>query len=478
MFPAIGPIGLDYITCAAKKAGIAVDVVDLCLAENPDETLQSYFSSRSPQLVGISFRNVDDCFWPSAKWFVPQLAETVRLIKSMTDAPVVIGGVGFSIFAERIVEFTGADFGIRGDGEQAIVSLVNELQQSKSPRGWLAPNFEHVSGLVWRDKGKIRANPPAWPQPLFLPTVRDAIDNLTYLKRGGQCGLETKRGCNRPCIYCADPLAKGPKVRLRDPAEVADEAQSLLAQGIDMLHLCDSEFNIPRKHAYAVCQEFIRRGLGEKLRWYTYMAVLPFDAELALAMRKAGCVGIDFTGDSACPQMLKTYRQKHCKEDLATAVRLCRANGIKVMLDLLLGGPGETPQTLSETIEFIRQIDPDCAGAPLGIRVYPGTGIAGLVDSQGPAETNPNIRRNYTGAVDFFKPTFYISEFLGEHPARLVQDLIAGDKRFFGPIPETNASKSSPEATDHNYNDNAMLIAALEKGEKGAYWDILRQARC
>jgi radical SAM superfamily enzyme YgiQ (UPF0313 family) len=470
MFPAIGPIGLDYIACAAKKAGIAVDVVDLCLADNPDETLKNYFSSRSPQLVGVSFRNVDDCFWPSAKWFVPQFAETVRLIKSMTDAPVVAGGVGFSIFAEKIVEFTGADFGIRGDGEQAIVSLINELRQSK--------NFECVSGLIWRDNGKIRANRPAWPQPLSLPTVRDAIDNLAYLKLGGQCGLETKRGCNRPCIYCADPLAKGPKTRLRNPAEVADEVQSLLAQGIDMLHLCDSEFNIPRKHAYAVCGEFIRRGLGERLRWYTYMAVSPFDAELAQAMRKAGCVGIDFAGDSACPQMLKTYRQKHCKEDLASAVRLCRAHGIRVMLDLLLGGPGETPETLSETIEFIRQIDPDCAGAPLGIRVYPGTGIAGLVASQGPAETNPNIRRNYAGEVDFFKPTFYISASLGKHPARLVQDLIADDKRFFGPIPEPDAFKSSPEATDHNYNNNAILAAAIEKGKKGAYWDILRQARC
>jgi radical SAM superfamily enzyme YgiQ (UPF0313 family) len=474
MFPAIGPIGLDYIAGAAKKAGIAVDVVDLCLADDPAETLKSYFScppgtSRSPQLVGLSFRNVDDCFWPSAKWFVPELADTVRLIKSMTDAPVVIGGVGFSIFAKRIVEFTGADFGIHGDGEQAIVSLINELQQSK--------HFERVSGLVWRDKGSLRTNLPAWPKPLSLPVDRDAIDNLTYLKRGGQCGLETKRGCNRPCIYCADPLAKGPKVRLRDPAEVADEVQSLLAQGIDMLHLCDSEFNIPRKHAYAVCGEFIRRGLGERLRWYTYMAVSPFDAELAQAMRKAGCVGIDFTGDSACPQMLKTYRQQHCKEDLASAVRLCRDNGIRVMIDLLLGGPGETPKTLSETIEFIRQIDPDCAGAPLGIRIYPGTAISELVASQGPAETNSNIRRNYTGEVDFFKPTFYISESLGEHPARLVQDLIAGDKRFFGPIPEPNTASKSGPATDHNYNDNAVLAAAIEKGEKGAYWDILRRSR-
>ena len=64
MLPAIGPIGLDYIAGAARKAGIKVDVVDLCLADEPVKALQNHFASHSPQLVGLSFRNVDDCFWP------------------------------------------------------------------------------------------------------------------------------------------------------------------------------------------------------------------------------------------------------------------------------------------------------------------------------------------------------------------------------------------------------------------------------
>ena len=208
------------------------------------------------------------------------------------------------------------------------------------------------------------------------------------------------------------------------------------AQGVDMLHLCDSEFNIPYSHAYTVCEEFSRRGLGKRLRWFTYMAVTPFDAELAKAMSKAGCVGIDFTGDSASPSMLKTYRQSHRKEDLASAVQLCRDNNIKVMIDLLLGGPGETPETVAETIDFIKQINPDCAGAPLGVRIYPDTEMARIVESEGPLETNPNIRRKYDGPVDFFQPTFYISQALGLKPANLVRDLIAGDKRFFEPMPE------------------------------------------
>jgi len=191
-------------------------------------------------------------------------------------------------------------------------------------------------------------------------------------------------------------------------------------------------------------------------------------------MRKAGCVGIDFTGDSASGLMLNTYRQPHLKEDLASAVKLCRANNMKVMIDLLLGGPGETPDTVAETIEFVKQIDPDCAGASLGVRIYPGTEMADIVANEGPAETNPNIRRKYGGPVDLFKPTFYISSDLGPEPARLAKQLIAGNKRFFEPTPEIT---DSAEATDHNYNDNTELVEAIKKGARGAYWDILHQLR-
>jgi radical SAM superfamily enzyme YgiQ (UPF0313 family) len=184
--------------------------------------------------------------------------------------------------------------------------------------------------------------------------------------------------------------------------------------------------------------------------------------------------------------MLSMYRQPHRSGDLAAAVRLCRENGMKVMIDLLLGGPGETPQTAAETINFIKQISPDCAGASLGIRVYPRTGMVDVLKREGPLNRNPGFRRKYTGPIDLFLPTFYISPALGPEPARLIKDLIAGDKRFFEPMAEGSPTREnalgSPEqpdaaATDHNYNDNTELVEAIRQGARGAYWDILRQLR-
>jgi radical SAM superfamily enzyme YgiQ (UPF0313 family) len=244
MQPVIAPIGLDYVAGAARAAGIETHIVDLCLAEDPDAALRRELQSCSPALVGISVRNVDDSFWPSAQSFLPPLKELVRKVRLLTDAPIVLGGAGFSVLASRIVAWAGADYGIRGDGEAASVALYRGITGGRE--------LSDIPGLV----SSGFANPPAWnsgDSGLRIPTQRDAIDNAAYFRLGGQLGLETKRGCPAACDFCADILAKGSAARLRPPADVAAEAESLLRQGVDVLHLCDGEFNVPHTHARAVC---------------------------------------------------------------------------------------------------------------------------------------------------------------------------------------------------------------------------------
>jgi len=467
MLPPIAPIGLDYIYHAAQQASLPVEILDLCLADHPAPTIAAWFQSRQPRLIGLTLRNVDDCFWPSGKSFLPDLAETIAAVRRHSDAPIVLGGVGFSIFPREIMEYLPVEFGIHGDGEQSLVELYKQLTGARQ--------YDKVPGLLWRQGGQLFRNPPAWPDKLAIPVRRDGLDNPAYFRRGGQLGLETKRGCPRGCLYCADPLAKGHFSRLRPPADVADEVENLLAQQIDVLHLCDAEFNIPRHHALEVCHELIRRSLGRRVRWYAYLAVVPFDDELAAAMQQAGCVGINFTVDSASPAMLQLYRQPHRPPDIEQAVLLCRRHGITVMIDLLLGGPGETRDTLAETIRFMKQIGPDCVGAGLGVRLYPGTQITDKIAKSLDWHTSPALRRHYDGPINLLQPTFYISELLGDHPAEYIRELIAGDPRFFPPMPETPAPAAS--GSDHNYSDNLALVRAIEQGRRGAYWDILRTLR-
>ncbi|MDZ7617647.1 MAG: hypothetical protein U1E05_11620, partial [Patescibacteria group bacterium] len=137
----------------------------------------------------------------------------------------------------------------------------------------------------------------------------------------------------------------------------------------------------------------------------------------------------------------------------------------------------ETPETVAESIAYFKQIDPDCAGAALGIRLYPETAVTAQLQATGPLETNLGVHRRYEGPIDLLKPTFYVSPALGERPARLVCDLIAGDSRFFAPAddlpPHESASPETPGG--YNYNENTVLADAIAAGARGAYWDILRR---
>jgi radical SAM superfamily enzyme YgiQ (UPF0313 family) len=148
------------------------------------------------------------------------------------------------------------------------------------------------------------------------------------------------------------------------------------------------------------------------------------------------------------------------------------------MLDLLLGGPGETPESAAETIRFVQQIDPDCAGVALGLRLYPDTPMRTIVAAEGPFETNPAIYRRYDGPVDLLRPTFYVSRTLGERPSRLIRELVAGDVRFFEPSDDAPAEpqETDPQA-NYNYSFNQTLVDAIAGGARGAYWHILRQLR-
>ena len=467
MMPPIAPLGLDYIAGAALDADIDVEVVDLCLAADPVEALESALKRTDPALVAMSIRNVDDCTWPSAGSMVPDLLKIAASIREGTQAPLALGGVGFSLFPRELMAILEADFGVHGDGEDAIIALYDEVLGNGA--------YDAVPGLLWHDGEALRANAPAFPTELVVPTARDVIDNETYFRYGGQIGLETKRGCPRGCGYCADRLAKGAHSRLRSPAEVADEAEGLLNRGINVLHLCDCEFNIPPEHALAVCEEFIRRRLGAAMRWYAYLAVTPFDDKLAKAMSKAGCVGINFTADSASETVLSGWGHRHRRADLEAAVALCRKHQMASMFDLLFGGPAETPESVRETITAIREIGPDAAGAMLGVRIYPGTALEKQLTAAGPLEDNPGLRRRYTGRVDLLQPTFYINPSLGEKPAALIRELATGDPRFF--LPADQADSSGHAEGDHNYNDHRELAAAIEAGARGAYWDILRGMR-
>ncbi|UCC66724.1 MAG: cobalamin-dependent protein [Deltaproteobacteria bacterium] len=459
MKPPVTPIGLDYIASSLELAGFEVDLIDLCFASSWKGALDSYFTKHDPLAVGVTVRNTDDCLYLSQDFIIPRIKVIIDYLKGRTPRPLVLGGVGFSLMPERILAYFGVELGIWGDGEWALPALLTKMAKGE--------DFSGIPGLIYRRDGEYQRNPPALSNFLDLPLPqRDIVDNTRYFGEGGMGSVETKRGCEQKCIYCADPLAKGRRYRLRPPHIVVGEKEVLLEKGIDYLHICDSEFNLPYDHAIGVCEEIISRGLGEKISWYAYLSPVPFSEELARLMSKAGCKGIDFGADHGDDRILKNLGRPFTSADLRETAKLCHRFGFTFMYDLLLGGPGEDKESLTKTISFTKEIEPTRVGISAGVRIYSGTRLAEIALQDGVHAGNANLK----GVVkpDFFAPIFYVSQSLGDELIPFITSLVGGDERFFfGGGEEADAN--------YNYNDNSILMEAIKRGYRGAFWDILRR---
>jgi len=457
MRPRVAPIGLDYVAGALRSAGAEVRFFDLALAPRGwTFPLKKLLDEFKPDLVGVTVRNIDDCYFLSGSFLLRPVKRLVSWLKQNSGAKIVLGGVGYSIAPLALLDYLGADYGVWGDGEDVIVKLLKSVAKGRQPMA------EDIPGLVTKDAVALQRSEL---DPDRFRLNRKLADNSLYFRMGGQVGIETKRGCTGKCIYCADPLAKGRKVRSRSAESVADEMEELLSYGAWAFHLCDSEFNRGRNHAEQVLSEIVKRGLGEKISLYGYFSPKPFDLDLAKLFVSAGGKGICFGADSGSDELLSILKRDHSARDLETVVIACKKAGVRIMYDLLIGGPNENKKTMAHTIRLMKKLKPDRVGVSYGLRVYAGTALAQMVKAEQSACAAGSMHDN----PELIFPVFYLSPALQKDGLDYLHGLVGNDKRFFLPA---QVSKKQ----NYNYSGNLFLEQLIKKGARGAYWKILLDA--
>ena len=228
------PLGLAHLNAALRQAGHESIWVDrLVGADSLAETL----NTSRPDFIGISLRNIDDVLIRKRETFFDELAALAAGIRRHTAAPIVLGGSGFSIFPQQLLELSGADFGITGEGEPGFLSLIDALKSGG--------DYRAIPGLVFRQNGSIIANPAA-PGPLdreLADADRPAAITAHYLGTSGMLNVQTQRGCHFRCCYCTYPLIEGRRHRRRPPEAVAEEFEQLQRLGAKYVFIVDSIFN-------------------------------------------------------------------------------------------------------------------------------------------------------------------------------------------------------------------------------------------
>ena len=387
------PIGLAYVAGATRRAGHDVAFVDLLGSRRPLEDLRGHLAARAPDVVGLSIRNIDNVVRQRAAWHLEDAGRLAAVVREASDARVVLGGPAVSILGARVLAHVDGDFAVVGEGEATFPRLLAALESGAS--------VGKIPGVISRIHDGAPAEPARLPR-FGASGLEDWIDWRAYARAGATWPIQTKRGCGLACSYCAYPAVEGRAARRRAPTDVADEIERVSARiGPRAFEFVDSTFNVPPLHAEAVCAEITRRRLRVNL---TAMGVNPLGASARLfgGMRRAGFNSMMITPEAASDTMLRSLRKGFGAEDVRRTARLARDSGLASMWFFMLGGPGETRQTVEETLSFVeRHLDwPGCVAIFMtGIRVLPGTALAREAAGTGglPAER------------DLAEPTFYLS---------------------------------------------------------------------
>jgi len=383
------PMGLGFVAAAVQQAGHRVRFVDLMGPGAHLAMLEEEIKPFQPDVIGISIRNVDDQVSESPRFLIEGAREVVATCKRLSDAPVVLGGAGYSLFPEAALVYLGADMGIQGEGEAAFCELLERFAAN-------AP-LDEVPGLYLRGKGLQAPRTYVrllddWPFP--DPAIFDASlfkDPTYYLP------IQTRRGCPLHCSYCSTASIEGSRIRKRSPESVVRELARWHQAGFHRIFFVDNTFNLPPAYAKSLCDLLAREKLD--LTWRCILYPGNVDESLVTAMARAGCEDVSLGFESGSQPVLDGMRKGFDTREIRRTAQMLGGAGIGRMGFLLLGGPDETKETVQESLEFVDSLHLEMVKVTIGIRIYPDTRLAEIARQQGVIGSGD----------DLLQPRFYLT---------------------------------------------------------------------
>ena len=387
------PWGLWCVATAVRKAGHDVTVVDLMTEQDPGAAVAKAIKKTDPEVIGISVRNIDDQNMKSPTFFLEKVKQVVAGCRKASKAVLVLGGAGYSIFPESALEFLGADMGIQGEGEQAFTLLLDRLSSGA--------DLSAVPGLYLPGRG-LQGKRAFTPDLDDFPFPDDTV--LASCEPGDDLWLpvQSRRGCFMNCSYCSTALIEGREVRQRLVRPVVECLARCAKLGFRHVFFVDNNFNIPKPFALEMCKKMAATKLD--INWRCILHPHNADEDLVRAMAAAGCSQVSLGFESGSETILQKMRKKFSLEDIRRTANLLAAHGIRRMGFLLLGGPGETRQSIEESLAFADSLKLDTVRVTIGIRIYPHIQLSAVAASEGVISPQD----------DLLYPRFYLAEGLEE----------------------------------------------------------------
>jgi len=388
------PLGLACVAASTKAAGHEVVLLDLRGVEDPRSELSGLVARTRPEIIGLSVRNVDDQNMECPAFFLDEVKDLVQICKSVSSAPIVLGGAGYSLYPQSCLEYVGADMGIQGEGESAFPVLVGRTAEKAGMSG--IPGL-FLAGTGLQAKRSYVANLDRMPLPspeLLFPSDHQSKD--FWLP------VQSRRGCPLHCSYCSTSTIEGNRYRQRSPEIVARWLAQWTESGIRRFYFVDNTFNRPTSYARALCDAIAALRIGIDWRCIIYPDTV--DRGLADRMARSGCREVALGFESGSEQILHALNKRFKPGDVRRISETLAEHGIRQIGFLLLGGPGETMKTVEESLAFADSLKLDALRITCGVRIYPYTALAGLAIAEGVVSADD----------DLLQPRFYVAQGLEE----------------------------------------------------------------
>jgi radical SAM superfamily enzyme YgiQ (UPF0313 family) len=384
------PLGISYLKTFLAEQMPTLEIRLFDFMTGSFEDYAALLSAVQPDYVGISLRNIDDVNIYRKESFISHYQQIIDQTRKYSLSKIIIGGAGFSIYPKKLYETLNPDFGIYGEGEISLCQLIGALESRQ--------DFKSIDGLLYRQNGEVTVN----RRKNYFNSPVLTFDNTLidyYWQNSGMLNIQTKRGCPYKCIYCTYPLIEGHTVRTLDPDQIVKTLSDLyFNKGIDYVFFTDSVFNISNTFNLNLADRLIDARL--KIQWGGYFNFTNINLELLDKLKRAGLRHIEFGTDSLSDSMLRNYGKPFTVEDIISISETCNQLAIDFAHFLILGGYGETEQTLDETFENSKRILHTAFFPFIGMRIYPGTSLHQIAIREGIVQKEDPL----------LEPVYYVSK--------------------------------------------------------------------
>ena len=394
------PLGLALVAAACRRVGHDVRLLNLMFEGDIESALREAIEGFRPEAIGISVRNIDDQNMEAPKFLLPPVRKVVTVCRGLCDAPTVLGGAGYSIFPMSALCYLGANMGICGEGETVFPDVLERLARRASVAGLPGLYLPNLPPTGRSFAGNLDDLP--LPEPgLWIPPVPDRGEFWVP--------VQSRRGCPMDCSFCSTSSIEGRSIRRHSPETIGDWLEQLAASGFHNFHFVDNTFNLPPAYAKGLCRNIVERRLDINVRCIIYPKWI--DGELVQLMVRIGCREISLGFESGSDCILGNFRKKFKVEEVTTVSRMFADAGIFRRGFLLLGGPGETRETVEESLRFADSLSVDALKITVGLRIYPETPLAATALAEGLIGPRD----------DLLRPRFYVAPCLrGWLPERVI----------------------------------------------------------